>query len=151
MVLSACAIGPKFDVSDIDLSVTPQQAVLESEILQGTQVLWGGIIIASTNLKDATQFEILAYPLSTNQKPKIDETPWGRFLTQKAGYLETADYTPGRLITVRGTLQDKRLGSIGESKYTYPVINISRHYLWPKRGEAPETTFHFGVGVIFSN
>ena len=149
--LSACATAPKFDTNQIDLNITPQQAVVEISTLQGTTVLWGGVIIASTNLKETTQFEILAYPLNSKQRPDTSKTPLGRFLAVQSGYLETSDYTQGRLISVSGTLQQNRSGRIGETEYTYPVINISQLHLWPKRGESPETRFHFGIGVMIHN
>jgi len=35
VLLAACATGLKYDTSAIDLGITPQQAVVESEALQG--------------------------------------------------------------------------------------------------------------------
>lgn len=152
ILMQGCATTPRFDTSDVDLDVTPQQATDSSAALQGTRVLWGGVIIASSNLKDATQLEVLAYPLAPNQRPDIDKAPLGRFLARQTGYLETTDYAQGRLITVSGTLRETREGRIGESEYIYPVVGIDRLHLWPKqRGGSPETRFQFGLGVIFSN
>lgn len=151
VVLAACATTPKFDTSGIDLSISPQQAVAETETLQGVQVLWGGVIITSANLKDVTQFEILAYPLASNQRPDTDKPPQGRFLALHEGYLETSDYAQGRLISLSGTLQDKRSGRIGETEYIYPVLKINQLHLWKKRGDASEPQFHIGIGVMFHN
>ena len=149
VVLAACATTPKFDASGIDLSISPQQAVAET--MQGVQVLWGGVIISSANLKDVTQFEVLAYPLDSDQRPDTDKAPLGRFLALQPGYLETSDYAQGRLISVSGTLQDKRGGRIGETEYVYPVVKINQLHLWRKRGEASEPQFHIGIGVMFHN
>lgn len=151
VILAACATTPKFDASGIDLSISPQQAVAEAETLQGVQVLWGGVIISSANLKDATQFEILAYPLASNQRPDTDKQPLGRFLALQEGYLEASDYAQGRLISVSGMLQDKRSGRIGETEYIYPVLKINQLHLWKRRGDSPDTQFHFGIGVMFHN
>jgi outer membrane lipoprotein len=151
MLLTACATTPKFDTNGVDLSITPQQATTENQTLQGTKLLWGGVIIASSNLKETTQFEILAYPLDADQKPEIDKTPLGRFLALQEGYMETSDYSQGRLLTVSGALQESRRGSIGDSEYIYPVIKIDRLYLWPRRGDSSETQFHFGLGVMLHN
>jgi len=151
VVLAACATAPKFDTSGIDLSISPQQAVTESKALQGVQVLWGGVIISSANLKDVTQFEILAYPLSSDKKPDTERDPLGRFLALQEGYLETSDYAQGRLITITGILQDKRKGRIGETEYIYPVLKINQLHLWKKRGDASEPQFHIGIGVMFHN
>lgn len=150
-LLAACATAPKFDTTGVDFSITPARAVAENASLQGTPLLWGGIIIASSNLKQETQFEILAYPLDGNRRPDTGKQPLGRFLAQQEGYLETADYTAGRLMTVSGTLQGTRIGRIGESEYTYPVLQVKQHYLWPRAGEASDTSVHFGIGVMFHN
>ncbi len=150
MLLCACASAPKFDTNNINLNITPQQALVETTQLQGTAVLWGGVIIASSNLKQATQFEILAYPLDSKQRPDPKKTPQGRFLALQPGYLETSDYNQGRLISLSGTLQQNRTGRVGETEYTYPVIEIRQLHLWPKRSESPDTRFHFGIGVMFS-
>jgi len=151
VVLAACATAPKFDTNGIDLSISPQQAVAETEALQGVQVLGGGVIISSANLKEVTQFEIRAYPRASNQRPDTDKAPLGRFLARQEGYLEASDYSQGRLITISGTLQDKRSGSIGETEYTYPVLKINQLHLWKKRGDAIEPQFHIGIGVMFNN
>lgn len=149
LLLGACAIGPKYDTSAIDPELTPQRAVAEA--VQNKPVVWGGVIINAENLKQATQFEILAYPLNSNQKPDVGKPPLGRFLAQKAGYLETADYAQGRLLTVNAIVQDSRVGRIGESDYTYPLVNIRQQYLWPQRSEPSDTRFHFSIGVMFRN
>jgi len=151
VILAACTTTPKFDSSDIDLSINPQQAVAQSETLQGVQVLWGGVIISSVNLKEVTQFEVLAYPLASDQRPDTDKPPLGRFLAFQAGYLETSDYAQGRLISISGTLQDKRRGRIGETEYIYPVVKINQLHLWKKHVDASEPQFHIGIGVMFSN
>ena len=149
MLLFSCVTRGKFPSNGIDLSMTPQRAVAESAALQNVLMLWGGVIISSVNLNEATQFEILAYPLTAEQKPDTEQTPVGRFLALQEGYLEITDYAQGRLITVLGTLQDKRSGRIGKSDYFYPVLNINQLHLWSKRSQPQEAQFHFGLGVIF--
>lgn len=149
--LSACATSPNFDTAGIDTSMTPKRAVDESQTLQGEPVLWGGVVINSTNLKDSTQLEILAYPLDSNQKPNREQDPLGRFLAVHEGYLETADYAQGRLITVRGTFGDKRIGKVGESEYTYPVVNINQLHLWSKQDASTESQVQFGFGLMIHN
>jgi len=148
-LLFACSTPEKLDSSGIDISITPQQAVSESVVLQNARVLWGGVILSSVNLKEATQFEILAYPLTSEQRPDSDKPPVGRFLALQAGYLEISRYGQGRLMTISGTLQDKRSGRVGESDYIYPVIQIHQFHLWEKRARSNEPQFHFGLGMQF--
>ena len=149
--LIACAASPNFDTAGIDSSITPHRAVSESQALQDEAVLWGGMVIVSTNLKDKTQLEILAYPLDSSQRPNRRYEPLGRFLATHEGYLETADYAQGRLITLRGVLEGKHTGRVGEAEYTYPVVKINQLHLWPGTGDAAESNVQFGFGLMIHN
>ena len=148
MFLAACATSPNFDTAGIDTSLTPQLAVAGNQATQGEPVLWGGVVINSTNLKDSTQLEILAYPLDSNQRPNRQQEPLGRFLAVHEGYLETTDYAAGRLITVRGSLAGKRSGYVGEAEYIYPVVNNTQLHLW---SGSSESQVQFGFGLMIHN
>jgi outer membrane lipoprotein len=150
-ILFACSTAKKFDSDGIDSSITPQRAVTEIATLENRLMLWGGVIISSINLADATQFEILAYPLTNEQRPDINKPPVGRFLALQEGYLEITEYAQGRSMTVRGRLQGKRSGHIGESDYIYPVLKIEQLHLWGKRIYSSQPQLHFGLGVQISN
>lgn len=150
MLMAGCASTPRFDTTGIDLQATPQAAVRDDSALLGEDVLWGGVIVNSSNLEDSTQLEVLAYPLDDEQRPRVNRSPIGRFLAHTPGYLETADYGHGRLITIRGRLQETTTGRIGQASYTYPVVEILDNQLWQ-----PETTIepsrprvNFGIGVM---
>lgn len=149
LLLVGCAAGPRFDTKGVDQAVTPRQAAAEMPRVQGSRVLWGGVVVNSTNLAESTRIEVLAYPLDSSQEPNLDANPLGRFLVLKQGYLETADYSQGRRVTVIGTLSRVRQGKVGQANYQYPVVSADRIYLWPRAGRAPRTQFHIGVGVIF--
>lgn len=149
--LAGCASGPGFDTKGVDTRLSPRQSVAQMSSVKGRSVIWGGVIVASTNLKDATQLEILAYPLDSSQGPILEDQSMGRFLAMRTGYLETADYTQGRLITIKGTLSGTQLGKIGETEYTYPVVNIQQMHLWPKEGVVTQPRVHFGIGVMIRN
>jgi outer membrane lipoprotein len=131
--------------------MTPLRAVKEMPTLKGSPVLWGGVIIASDNLKDSTQLEILAYALDANQRPVNEQKPLGRFLAVQTGYLETSDYATGRLVTVKGVLESKRTGQVGEAEYHYPVVKISQIFLWPQQRGSTEPQIQFGFGMILHN
>lgn len=151
VLLAGCASAPTFNTEGVDQSLTPKRAAQDSEAFQGKTVLWGGVIIAATNLKESTQVEILAYPLDSSQRPRSQEQALGRFLAVKPGYLETADYAQGRHITVIGTLGATQSGQVGESTYVYPVVNTSQMHLWPTDGEYTEPRVRFGIGVMIRN
>jgi outer membrane lipoprotein len=150
LLLSACASAPEFDTRDTEPALTPPEAVENATALKGKKVVWGGAIINSTNLKDMTRLEVLAYPLDGDYYPQRDKTAYGRFLLIKEGYLETLDYAPGRLVTVSGTLEGIRKSKLDESEYTYPLVRAEKIHLWSKNGKSA-TQFHFGIGVMFRN
>jgi len=150
LLLAACASTPGFVTEGVDTTLTPQQALSEESLLQGKRVLWGGMIINSTNLKQQTRLEVLAYPLDSDHYPQTDKPPYGRFLLLREGYLETVDYAPGRLVSVVGRFTGSRRGRIDQSDYTYPLVTAEQLHLWPSGGRS-EPRFHFGIGVMFSN
>jgi len=151
LLLSACATTPPLDSSDIDLALTPAEAIRDPAGLNGRRVLWGGMIISAANLKEKTQIEILAYPLDSSQRPDTSKAAFGRFLAQHDGYLETAELNDGRMVTLIGRLDGTSVAMIGESKYTYPVVNIDEYYLWRRGDEPADSQVHFGVGVMLHN
>lgn len=135
------------------MSLTPGEAVQRFDAFRDEKVVWGGLIVDGTNLEGATRLEILAYPLGDDNRPDTERQPFGRFLVRKEGYLELSDYTPGRTITVVGTLADTREGRVGQAPYTYPVIRPSQMHLWRPEtaGGTYRPSVHFGIGVIFGN
>ena len=149
-LLVACSAGPKFALDKVDTTLTPQQVIGEAGLHRGKEVLWGGMIINSTNLEKSTRLEVLAYPLDSDHYPQTGKQPYGRFLLLRQGYLETVDYAPGRLITVVGRIDGTRTGKVDESDYTYPVIQAEQLHLW-SQGEKSNTRFHFGIGVVFGH
>jgi outer membrane lipoprotein len=147
LFLTACSSSARFETQDIDLNITPQKVTSETDFTDNIQVLWGGVIVSSINLQQVTQFEVLAYPLDSNQRPDIDKTAVGRFIAIQQGYVEINEYEQGKQISVSGTLQELRTGSIGETTYTYPVIQIAQLHLWGKKRVSNEPQFRIGVGV----
>jgi outer membrane lipoprotein len=149
LLLSACASGPQYPTEGINLSLTPKQAVAEATSQTGKDVLWGGMIVNSTNLESRTRLEVLAYPLDSDQRPQVNEQPYGRFLLFKQGYLETVDYAAGRRITVLGRLTGTQTGKLDETTYTYPVVDAKQLYLWSKSDVKSEPRLQVGIGVMF--
>lgn len=147
LAFGGCAT-PAFETGTADKSITPREAAGDIARLRHTTVAWGGVIVAGKNLKEVTQLEVLGYPLDHDNRPQTDAEPVGRFILVHPGYLETADYAPGRQITVVGKLSETRDGTVGEAPYVYPVVAASRIHLWPReRRERTESSIHFGIGI----
>ena len=145
--LSACA---SFDIGNANRDVDPGQAAKSLDLVNHGDIAWGGVIVNGKNLSDSTELEVLAYPLDSNNRPSIDEKPTGRFIAVKSGYLEVADYAPGREITIVGKVHRVRDGKVGDAKYTYPILEAQTLNLWSKeRGKSdPQLHFGFGISVI---
>lgn len=149
LLLGACATGPTYEKYGADGSLTPQSVATAPQNATGKTVLWGGVILKTVNLKDRTQIEVLAYPLDYESRPKPDETPLGRFIVEKTGYLEPADYASQRLLTAVGTVAANLPGQVGESDYTFPLVTARELTLWPESRSYDRrgSNIHFGIGV----
>jgi len=145
--LVSCATSPDFDTTQVDQSLTPQSVIAEPDISRNKMALWGGTILDTRNLEGTTQIEVLSYPLDSFHKPMQGSKPLGRFIIQHHGYLEPTTYAQGRQLTVLGSISDSKLGKVGESNYTYPVINSRQLHLWSERSGESKTSFHLGIGV----
>jgi outer membrane lipoprotein len=147
LLLGACAAGPTFDTRGVDPVLTPKSAAANPRAATGRDIQWGGTILATTNLKDQTLVEVLAYPLDSNAKPRTSQDPLGRFVLEQASFLEPATYAKGRLITVVGTVTGTRTGWIDETAYTHPVVAARQNYLWPIDRYSDDSRVFFGIGV----
>ncbi len=145
-LLAACAGQPQ---QAVVASPSPAAVSADFSHHQGRTVEWGGIIIAAENRRDSTWLEILAYPLDGDHQPRRDGRPLGRFLAVHSGYLETADYAPGRWVTVVGTIRELRVGKVGAAPYRFPLVEIGRINLWRQSaaGSDSESQIHFGIGI----
>ena len=146
-LLASCATTPDFDTIQVDQTLTPQSVIAEPETSHGKIALWGGTILNTTNLENYTQIEVLAYPLNTSHRPVLESPPLGRFIIQHKGYLEPTNYAQGRLLTVLGSVSDCQSGKVGDSSYTYPVINARQLHLWSLHDDQNKTSFHLGIGI----
>jgi outer membrane lipoprotein len=151
LLLSACSSKPVLPTTGVDLKLKPSQVTVSATPLDGTRVLWGGVIINSTNLTDKTRLEVLAYPLDSKQRPHTDKPAGSRFLAYQQGYLETADYAAGRQVSMLGIIGNIEEARLGEHSYVYPTIEIEQLHLWPIKSQETDSKLHFGIGVIFRN
>jgi len=150
LILVGCSsTGPEYDGAYYRQSVTPEQVADNIDGYKNQNVLWGGILINSINLEDGSELEVLAYPLSSNQRPDLNRDPIGRFLAREGEYLEPLDYAEGRVVTVTGQIARSHSGQVGSAAYIYPVINADQIYLWSKEGSGSKPQIHIGVGVGF--
>lgn len=112
---------------------SPAPAVVSERLADyaGLTVRWGGVLIATGNRADATRLTVLALPLTGSGEPAGDDASLGRFIAVVPEFLDPADYSAGRRITVSGTLRAGETGLIGAFPYVYPVVAAQAWYLWP--------------------
>ena len=148
LLLSACATSPQV-TSDAERGITPTESLSLELSESATPLQWGGVIVETRNLSEATELQVLAYPLSNSGRPEVSDSPSGRFIVQNPGYLEAVDYRKGRQVTATGRLIEKRDGQVGEAAYTFPVLLADELVLWPEestRKASPRVNFGLGVG-----
>ncbi|KPJ92333.1 MAG: hypothetical protein AMJ53_09615 [Gammaproteobacteria bacterium SG8_11] len=146
--VTGCASAPKFNLDGVDQSIQPRDVVTDLKKYQNKSVLWGGVIVKSTNVKEGTELELLVYPLKKDFKPDTEQNTLGRIIVFHDGYLETLDYAAGRLLTVQGIVYDLKKGSVGEAIYTYVVVDARQMHLWPPIEDDDSGRVQFGIGVM---
>ncbi len=113
-----------------------QVRIGEVEEFSGAEVRWGGKVVKVENQSTDTLIEVVAYELQGNGRPIPDDSSPGRFLARVDGFLDPTIYEPGRLWTVVGRLEGKMSRPIGGYAYTYPIVQVGHHHLWP--GPSPD-------------
>jgi outer membrane lipoprotein len=99
----------------------------------GSTVIWGGLIIDTINFPEGTVLTVLEAPLDYREMPRARETSRGRFIANVAGFLDPEIYQKGRRITLAGDIIGSETKPLGETKYTYPVVQIRELHLWRER------------------
>jgi outer membrane lipoprotein len=100
---------------------------------QGKTVLWGGVIVETTNRPNESMVKVRETELDYETRPKnLDRSP-GRFIIRVAGFLDPAIYREGREITVIGELAGKEVLPVGNTPYPYPVVAAKEVNLWGSR------------------
>ena len=118
-----------------------RQGVPESELLpmviqnpqsyEGKRVMWTGLILNTTPRRSGTAIEILEKPRTKDCRPESGDMTGGRFIALHQRFLDPAIYSRGREITAIGTISGTEAGPIGDYRYTYPVVSMTNHILWP--------------------
>ena len=120
-------------------------------MVNDSEVLWGGIILKTSNQAEQTQIELMAYPLDGRQRPRPHRDAHGRFLINHSGYLDPVDFAPGRAVTVSGSVSEIVVGLVGEAEYTYPTLQAKQLHLWNQRTTVSRPAFSFGIGIGIGN
>ncbi len=116
-----------------DTSLTLSQVRKDPEAFKGKMVLWGGEIIETLNLRDATtQIEVFQKPLGWRGEPRATLSSEGRFLILADQYIDPYIFRSGRKVTVMGEIIGSKTKPLGEMEYRYPLLANKQIHLWPE-------------------
>jgi len=105
----------------VDRGLTLELVQANPNAFKGKRVLWGGLIVSTTNLENVTEIEVLETALAYNDVP-TDGKSRGRFIVSVNGYLDAAVYKEGQGLTVAGSIKGVSVRKIGKMDYAYPVV-----------------------------
>ena len=128
--LVACMRPPQQLAGKFDPITIPEAQATPRE---GVAVRWGGTLVGTHPEKDQTCFEIAAFQLDGQARPRRSDSSPGRFVACAPGFFDPAVYQPGREITVVGALHGNTAGRVGDYDYTFPRIDAATVHLWPDR------------------
>ena len=135
---------PRETLDRVDRHISFKELQADPEKFKGAWVMFGGVVIASKNIKEGTVIEILHKPLASDGRPLETDATEGRFMVQTAEFLDSAVYHRGRLITVIGEVTGVKTMPIDEITYSYPLLLPKAVHLWrPSSGPR----LFFGIGV----
>lgn len=109
---------------------------------QGMPLRWGGTIVQVENEETLTRIQVIYYPLDGQGRPKLSESPAGRFLLESPEFLDPAIYLKGDEITVAGALSGETTRKVGNKTLTLPVISAQTLHLWPERYTADRRDYY---------
>ena len=143
--LVACVSSP-FSSEGVSLDQSPLHAS-QGKVSVGERVIWGGVVIASTNTASGSEIQLLSYPLDYLQRPDQGFNSAGTVLVKTAEYLETTDFTPGRRVTVSGQYGGMASTQVGESTRQSPVLETQSGgiHLWTASEYFNSTAVNVGI------
>ncbi len=138
LLLFGCAGNPPKGLEAVASDAPSQRAAQAApDRYRGATVRWGGEILGVSNKASLTEVEVFARPLFDDAAPRPDGGEGVRFIARVGGFLDPADYRPGKRFTVRGRLAGVIERAVGEYPYRYPLVEAVQHHLWPAYEPAP--------------
>lgn len=104
LLLSACSTIPSDVMEQVDPSLTLADAKSAPARWQGKTFLLGGTIEDRTDFGNITRLRIQEYPLDAENRPHLSSLSYGSFLVLARLGLDSAEFLPGKQITMAGRL-----------------------------------------------
>jgi len=132
-MIVSCAPFSQEMMRHADESLTLREVQKDLQPFLGKTVLWGGVIIETTNRKEEAILQVMQTNLDYQKRPTDLDRSRGRFLVRHTGFLDPVIYRRGREITVVGEVAGKEILPLGEIQYAYPIILAKEIRLWERR------------------
>ena len=149
-LLAGCAVQPSPEAAGVNAGITVETARAHPQTATGTRVRWGGVILHDAVSAHGSTLTVLAYPLAADGRPRLGQTPYGRFLARSDHFLDPDLYIRGRRISLVGMISGTTTGRIGQARYLYPVLQVQAIRLWrPALRPQPSLAhprWHFSLG-----
>jgi len=114
-------------------SPTPQQDLVRvmaaPQLYVGQEARFGGKVVNVLNENGKTRLEIATVPLDDGARPELGVPSRGRIYADIAGFLDPVDYR-NQLVTVVGPITGTVKGKIGESPYTFMLMQVTGYKRW---------------------
>lgn len=114
-------------------SPTPQQDLVRvmaaPQLYVGQEARFGGKVVNVDNQQGKTRLEIATVPLDSGARPTLGEPSRGRIYADVSAFLDPVDYR-NQLVTVVGPITGTAKGKIGETPYTFMVMQVTGYKRW---------------------
>ncbi len=104
LLLSACSTIPSDVMEQVDPSLTLANAQSAPARWHGKTFLLGGTIEDRTDFGNITRLRVREYPLDADNRPHLSSLSYGSFLVLARLGIDSAEFLPGKQITMAGRL-----------------------------------------------
>jgi outer membrane lipoprotein len=111
-----------------DLTIAMVQE--EPDEYKGALVIWGGIILQTTNEPEGTELTILQTPLDRAGVPRAAVETEGRFLARAGRFLDPEVWRRGQRVILAGEIEGVESRPLDNATYAYPVLAVKQLHLW---------------------
>jgi outer membrane lipoprotein len=142
LLIAACSPFSRAVLQQVDDRLRFAEVQKNPDGFIGKKVLWGGVVIETTNTQTGTLIKVRQTELDFETRPKDLDISHGRFLVRYNGFLDPDIYANDREITLFGEIAGKEDIPLGETRYTYPVVQAEALHLWEKRKPYPNYDYY---------
>ncbi len=114
----------------VDPELTAERLIHTPENFVGQKVMLGGLIVETRNFDGYSVIEAVQVDLDCFGYLKGEKDTHGRVIFRQSEYVESMIFKQGREVTVGGTVRGVQQGKVGESPYTFLVIDVEEIQLW---------------------